>query len=452
MDAILCGTPHKNAGDVARLCRLAIILSHQNSNDEDHITTTRWKILRHIALLLHGETAKTGSAMMTDFGTASTLSSDMNAMDYMRIYSSHQLQEAVPFNTVYCVPGSSSEEAVDRLHNHLVVPLGRSNSLHRLLKGRGLSSLQHCHQQRRPTIVTGVLLMGPPGCGKTLLARHAAVNLVGPSEGNSRSAGNIPSLRLLDVSCPSLLSRNLGGSERNIVGLFRAARAAAPCILLLEGIEAIAGVRGQDDTTEGTMDRVLSTLLMEMDGMGGSNEDENAVDDKDDNGVIRKERQQQGEGIAVIATTRFCETNIDSALLRSGRLGQVIHVGLPDLETRTAIAERELKGRALGEEDELREMEEKEENMKSESSLNTQTRTKLQREYAELVGQKTEGRSGSEVVGLVREAAVISIREWLENQEENRKMKNMRKEQECQQELLPSLQWKHLLMAAEFLL
>jgi SpoVK/Ycf46/Vps4 family AAA+-type ATPase len=95
----------------------------------------------------------------------------------------------------------------------------------------------------------------------------------------------------------------VGGSERAVHQLFLSARAVAPCILLLENIDVIAAVRGNDSTSEGTMDRVLSTLLIELDGI-------------EDSWVA-------SGGVAVIGTTQNSEW-IDPSLKRPGRLDRVL--------------------------------------------------------------------------------------------------------------------------------
>jgi hypothetical protein len=96
---------------------------------------------------------------------------------------------------------------------------------------------------------TGVLLMGPSGSGKTLLAQRLA------------SAARAS---FLHVSCPRLLSRYVGDSEGNIRAVFAAARAASPCLLLLDDVDAIAGKRGGSSI----LNSLVATLLTEMEGVG----------------------------------------------------------------------------------------------------------------------------------------------------------------------------------------
>lgn len=97
----------------------------------------------------------------------------------------------------------------------------------------------------------GVLLYGPEGCGKTTLARHVV----------AAAAANF-----FEVHAAQLISPVVGASERTLARLFASAQAAAPCILFIDGIESLAPVRGADTSTEGTMDRLLSLMLVELDG------------------------------------------------------------------------------------------------------------------------------------------------------------------------------------------
>ncbi len=100
----------------------------------------------------------------------------------------------------------------------------------------------------------GVLLHGPTGCGKTLLVLALA------NAASSRAS-------FLHVQCPDVVSKVVGASSKNLARAFEQARRAAPCLLFLDHVESIAPVRGSDLSTEGSFDRLLSTLLVEMDGV-----------------------------------------------------------------------------------------------------------------------------------------------------------------------------------------
>jgi len=192
--------------------------------------------------------------------------------------------------------GNSATDAWKALEASIVVPLCRSRELDRLIHG-GTSSDSGMSSSRR-MVTGGALLNGEPGSGKTAIALHCA-----------RYASRLlPSIKVLDVSCTSLIHKEVGGSERAVHRLFDAARKAAPCIVLMDGIENVAAVRGNDATTEGTLDRVLSTLLVELDGFDAN------------------ESQSRGS-IAVIGITQD-KSWIDPALKRPGRLEKVIDLSI----------------------------------------------------------------------------------------------------------------------------
>lgn len=180
-------------------------------------------------------------------------------------------------NSIGPLQGQSVSVAWNRLQTNLLIPLTRSTELATIL---GIPNGQ--------TMSLGALITGSSGSGKTSLARQCA---------------RFAKCPLLTVSCPTLLRQTVGGSEKTLCRLLLAARQASPCILLLEHLEAVAAVRGNDTTVEGTMDRLLSTLLVELDGL---------------------ENKSRGT-VAVIGTTVSDEW-IDPSLLRPGRLELVVNL------------------------------------------------------------------------------------------------------------------------------
>ncbi|KAI2512738.1 AAA-family ATPase [Fragilaria crotonensis] len=212
--------------------------------------------------------------------------------------------------------GDGMEDAWRQLEALIVTPLCRSDALDKMLFG-GSGTPNSSTSSNRRSFCGGVLLTGPAGTGKSTLALHAA----------RVASMYLPSIKVLNVSCTSLVHKEVGGSERALRHLFMAVRAAAPCILLMDNIENIAAVRGKDNTTHGTMDRVLSTLLTELDGV-------------DSNTTLLQKKE--GAKFAMIGITHQVSW-IDTALRRPGRLEKTIELKMPNREARKKIAWNELQ-------------------------------------------------------------------------------------------------------------
>ena len=144
----------------------------------------------------------------------------------------------------------------------------------------------------------GILLHGPSGTGKTLLAKAVATQ----SEAN-----------FVSVRGPELLSKWVGESERGIREIFKRARQSAPCVVFFDEIDSIAPIRGAGGETAVT-ERVVSQLLTELDGM------------------------ENMHGVVVLAATNRADM-IDPALLRPGRFDKIIQVPNPDKDSRKRILE-----------------------------------------------------------------------------------------------------------------
>ncbi len=143
----------------------------------------------------------------------------------------------------------------------------------------------------------GVLLFGPPGTGKTMLAKAVATE----SEAN-----------FIAVKGPELLNKFVGESEKGMREIFRKARQAAPCIIFMDELDAIVPMRGTDDGGTHVTERMVNQLLSEMDGI------------------------QSLDGVVIIGATNRIDI-IDPALLRPGRFDKLIVIGLPDKQTRLQI-------------------------------------------------------------------------------------------------------------------
>ncbi|MFC4067185.1 AAA family ATPase [Actinoplanes subglobosus] len=190
----------------------------------------------------------------------------------------------------------------------------------------------------------GVLLYGPPGCGKTYLVKAIA----GTGKAN-----------VLSVKGAELLSKWVGDSERSVRELFRRAREAAPTLVFLDEVDALAPARGQG-TDGGVTDRVVAALLTELDGV------------------------EDLRNVVVIGATNRPDL-IDPALLRPGRLERLVFVPPPDADARTAILRASSKAVPLDDSVDLAEL-----------------------------GAALDGFSAADCSALIREAALAAMRDSLE--------------------------------------
>lgn len=151
----------------------------------------------------------------------------------------------------------------------------------------------------------GVLLYGPPGCSKTLMAKALATE-----------AG----MNFFAVKGPQVFNKYVGESERMIREIFKKARAASPSIIFFDEIDAMTTSRGEGGGS--VNDRILAALLNEMDGI------------------------ERLVNVTILAATNRPDV-IDSALLRPGRIDRILYVGPPDLASRAEIFEIEFRRMAV---------------------------------------------------------------------------------------------------------
>jgi transitional endoplasmic reticulum ATPase len=153
----------------------------------------------------------------------------------------------------------------------------------------------------------GILIYGPPGCGKTLLARAVATE----SEAN-----------FISIKGPEIFSKWVGESEKAIREVFRKARTASPAIIFFDEFDAIIPRRGMGYSDSGVSERVISQLLTELDGI------------------------ESLENVVVITATNRPDV-VDPAVLRPGRIDRLIFVPAPDVKSLNAIFKIHTKGMPL---------------------------------------------------------------------------------------------------------
>ncbi|KAG6833114.1 hypothetical protein H0H87_011222 [Tephrocybe sp. NHM501043] len=224
----------------------------------------------------------------------------------------------------------------EELHMAIVQPIKRPELFHAV----GISA------------ACGVLLWGPPGCGKTLLAKAVA---------------NESKANFISVKGPELLNKYVGESERAVRQVFSRARASSPCVIFFDELDAL--VPRRDDNLSESSARVVNTLLTELDGLDAR------------------------KGVYVIAATNRPDM-IDPAMVRPGRLDKLLYVDLPSPDERAEIVHTMTRKVPLG-------------------SVDGATLQEVHRGVEVLVRERCDGYSGADLAALVREAGVIALRRTL---------------------------------------
>uniref|UniRef100_A0A8C4NU68 Transitional endoplasmic reticulum ATPase n=1 Tax=Dicentrarchus labrax TaxID=13489 RepID=A0A8C4NU68_DICLA len=194
----------------------------------------------------------------------------------------------------------------------------------------------------------GVLFYGPPGCGKTLLAKAIA---------------NECQANFISIKGPELLTMWFGESEANVREIFDKARQAAPCVLFFDELDSIAKARGGNvGDGGGAADRVINQILTEMDGMSSK------------------------KNVFIIGATNRPDI-IDPAILRPGRLDQLIYIPLPDEKSRMSILKANLRKSPISKDVDL-----------------------------DFLAKMTNGFSGADLTEICQRACKLAIRESIENE------------------------------------
>ncbi|MGB7979478.1 MAG: AAA family ATPase [Candidatus Nanopelagicales bacterium] len=184
--------------------------------------------------------------------------------------------------------------------------VGGLDSAKATIEAAFLTPLRHPELRERyaATLRGGMLLYGPPGCGKTHLARAVAGEL---------------GARFITVGLADVLSRWMGQSEANIAELFRYARAQAPVVLFFDEVDALGRSRSGLGRSASALRGVINQLLAELDGVASAN-----------------------EGLFVLGATN-APWDVDVALRRPGRFDRAVFVEPPDLAARTQIVTAALR-------------------------------------------------------------------------------------------------------------
>ena len=224
----------------------------------------------------------------------------------------------------------------------------------------------------------GVLFYGPPGCGKTLMAKAVA---------------NECQANFISVKGPELLTMWFGESEANVRDVFEKARQAAPCVLFFDELDSIAQQRGgSQGDGGGAADRVMNQLLTEMDGVGAK------------------------KNVFIIGATNRPDI-IDTALMRPGRLDQLIYIPMPDFESRLSILRATLRKSPVSKEVDLG-----------------------------YLASQTDKFTGADLTEICQSACKLAIREEIERDIERQRIKaeaGDMEDEDDDEDLMPEILPKH---------
>mmetsp|Transcript_26724 Transcript_26724/g.61631 ORF Transcript_26724/g.61631 Transcript_26724/m.61631 type:complete len:871 (+) Transcript_26724:99-2711(+) len=212
----------------------------------------------------------------------------------------------------------------------------------------------------------GVLMYGPSGCGKTLMAKAVA---------------NECQSNFISVKGPELLSMWFGQSESNVRELFDKARAASPCILFFDEIDSIAKPRGSSSGGGEAGDRIVNQILTEIDGVGAK------------------------KNVFVIGATNRPDI-LDPAVMRPGRLDQLIYIPLPDYDSRVNILQAACRKSPVAPGVDLKE-----------------------------IARRTDGFSGADLAEIAKRACKLAIRDDIAAEQEGTEPVNVIEERHFDESL-----------------
>lgn len=251
----------------------------------------------------------------------------MNALKEVQPTAIREVSIEIP--SVHWIDIGNLQEVKQKLRETVEWPLKQQKALERM----GI------------TAPKGVLLYGPPGCGKTLLARAVA----------TESKANF-----ISIKGPEILSKWVGESEKAVREIFRKARMVAPAIIFFDEIDALAPKRGGNYGGSLVIERIISQLLTELDGLADSRD------------------------VIVLAATNRPDM-LDPALVRPGRFDRLIYIPSPEEEARLEILK-----------------------------IYTQRMPLADDVKIEQIARTTENYVGADIEALCREAAMLALRENLE--------------------------------------
>ncbi|GMR59222.1 hypothetical protein PMAYCL1PPCAC_29417, partial [Pristionchus mayeri] len=207
--------------------------------------------------------------------------------------------------------GEDVEEAIDRRNSSIASSVGTAKvpsvsweDIGGLEESKRIlqESLAACLKGGKRTKRSGIILFGPPGCGKTLLAKAVATQY---------------KIAFLSVKGPELLNKYVGQSEENLRNVFSRAREASPCVIFFDELDSIAPNRGRHGDSGGVMDRIVSQLLSELDDL----------------------HSQEESQVFIMGATNRADL-LDQALLSPGRFDKIINISPgQDVDSKRKILE-----------------------------------------------------------------------------------------------------------------